>query len=240
MLERSYHQAGYPGKEREYAPRSSFKAANEKKHLGRNWNVWIYSSVGKESVCYAGDPYSTPRSGRSTGKQIGYPLQHSWASLVAQLVKNLPAVWETGFDLWVGKIPWRRERLPTPVFWPREFLGLYSPWGHQELDRIERLSLVCVIPHFNFLTTLKDNHFYPCFPTKKWKVRSKKGFAQLRAGIWTKLIFAKIHTLSHSLRLQINFALLLSLPESFKTLFFFKWSYSFTLKRKIWLLLNVV
>ena len=34
-----------------------------------------------------------------------------WASLVTQLVKNLPAMWETGFDPWVGKIPWRRERL---------------------------------------------------------------------------------------------------------------------------------
>ena len=56
---------------------------------------------------------------------------------------------------------------------------------------------------------------------KKWKVRSTEGFAQLRAGIGTKPIFAKIHTLSHRLRLQINFVLLLSLPESFKTLFFF-------------------
>ena len=46
----------------------------------------------------------------------------SWASLVAQLVKNPPAMRET----WVGKIPWRRERLPTPVSWPGEFHGLYS------------------------------------------------------------------------------------------------------------------
>ena len=42
-----------------------------------------------------------------------------------------------GFDPWVGKIPWRRERLPTPVFWPREFLGLYSPWGCKGLDTTE-------------------------------------------------------------------------------------------------------
>ena len=39
-----------------------------------------------------------------------------WASLVAQLVKNLPAMQETQFDSWVGKIPWRRDRLPIPVF----------------------------------------------------------------------------------------------------------------------------
>ena len=44
-------------------------------------------------------------------------------------------------DPWVGKIPWRMERLPTLVFWPGEFLGLYSPWGHKELDMTERLSI---------------------------------------------------------------------------------------------------
>ena len=43
-------------------------------------------------------------------------------------------------DSWVGKIPWRRERLPTPVFWPGEFHELYSPWGCKELDVTERLS----------------------------------------------------------------------------------------------------
>ena len=41
------------------------------------------------------------------------------------------------FDPWVGKIPWRRERLPTPVFWPGEFHGLYSPWGCKESDMTE-------------------------------------------------------------------------------------------------------
>ena len=91
------------------------------------------SSVGKESTCKAGDPSSIPRLGRAAGEGIGYLLQNSWASLVAQLVKNLPAKWETGFDPWVRKIPWRRERLPTPVFWRREFHGLYSPWGSQRV-----------------------------------------------------------------------------------------------------------
>ena len=50
-----------------------------------------HSSVGKESACNAGDPGSIPGSGRSPGEGIGYPLQYSWASLVAQLLKNLPA-----------------------------------------------------------------------------------------------------------------------------------------------------
>ena len=52
-------------------------------------------SAGKESACNAGDPSSIPGSGRSAGEWIGCPLQYSWASLVAQLVKNPPAIWET-------------------------------------------------------------------------------------------------------------------------------------------------
>ena len=58
---------------------------------------------------------------------------------MAKWVKNLPAMWEPGFDPWVEKIPWRRERLPTPVFWSGELHGLYSPWGHKKLDMTERL-----------------------------------------------------------------------------------------------------
>ena len=53
------------------------------------------SSVGKECTCNAGDPSLIPGSGRSAGEGIGYPLQYSWASLVAQLIKNPPAMGET-------------------------------------------------------------------------------------------------------------------------------------------------
>ena len=53
------------------------------------------SSAGKESTCNEKDPHLTLRSGRSPGEGIGYPLQYSWASLVAQMVKNLLAMWET-------------------------------------------------------------------------------------------------------------------------------------------------
>ena len=93
-----------------------------------------HSSVGKESGCSAGDPGSILELGRSAGEGISYPLQYSWASLVAQTVKNPPAMQETVFDPWDGNIPWRRERLPTPVFWPGEFHGLYGPWGCKESD----------------------------------------------------------------------------------------------------------
>ena len=60
------------------------------------------SSVGEESACNAGDPSSIPGSGRSSGEGIGYPLQYSWASLVTQLVKNLPSMWET----WIRSLAW--------------------------------------------------------------------------------------------------------------------------------------
>ena len=73
------------------------------------------SSVGKESAWNAGNPSTIPVLGRSTGDGI---LQYSWASLVTQLVKNLPAMWE----IWVWSLGWEdpveRERLPTPIFWP--------------------------------------------------------------------------------------------------------------------------
>ena len=60
------------------------------------------SSVGKEFPCNAGDPVSIPGLGRSIKEGIGYPLQYSWASLVAQLVKNLPAMQKT----WVQSLGW--------------------------------------------------------------------------------------------------------------------------------------
>ena len=85
-----------------------------------------HSSVGKESACNAGNPSLIPGFERPRGEGIGYLLQYSWASLVAQLVKNPPARGRPGYDPWVGKIPWRRERLPTPVSQPGEFHELYS------------------------------------------------------------------------------------------------------------------
>ena len=60
------------------------------------------SSAGIESTCSAGDPSLIPGSGRSPGEGIGYTLQYSWASLVAQIVKNLPAMQET----WVRSLGW--------------------------------------------------------------------------------------------------------------------------------------
>ena len=91
-----------------------------------------HSSVGKESTCDAGDPGSIPGLGRSAGEGIDYPLQYSSASLVAQLVKNPPAMWEVRFP-GLGRSPWRRERLPIPVIWPGEFHGTYKSMGLQRV-----------------------------------------------------------------------------------------------------------
>ena len=78
-------------------------------------HVWGFpdSSVGKESACNAGDPGSIPGLGRPPGEGIGYPLQYSWASLVAQMVKKPPAMRET----WVPSLGWKdalEEGMTTP------------------------------------------------------------------------------------------------------------------------------
>ena len=83
-----------------------------------------------------------------TGKNsLNYiALSQKKASLAAQMVKNLSAMQETWFDPWVGKIPWRRNWQPTPVFLPGEFhrqrsLAGYSSWGGKELDTTNQLTL---------------------------------------------------------------------------------------------------
>ena len=67
-----------------------------------------------------------PGLGISPGEGLGYPLQYSWTSLVAQMVNNLPAIQETDFDPWVGKIPGIFPWQPTPGFLPGE-----SPWTEE-------------------------------------------------------------------------------------------------------------
>ena len=92
-------------------------------------NAFAGSSAGKESACNAGDPGSIPGSGRSPGEEIGYSLQYSRAPLVAQMVKNLPAMWET----WVGSLGWGgplEEGMENPL----QYSGLENPmdrgaWG---------------------------------------------------------------------------------------------------------------
>ena len=98
------------------------------------------SSVGKESACNAGDPSLIPGSGRSTGEGLGYPPQYSWASLVAQLEMNPPAMRET----WVQSLGWedpleKRKATHSSILAWR--ILLYSPRGLKELDTTEQCSL---------------------------------------------------------------------------------------------------
>ena len=95
---------------------------------------FLGSSVGKESPCNAGAPSLIPGSGRSSGEGIGYPLECSWASLVAQLVKNPPAIRET----WVRSLSERppgggRGNPLTPVFVPGESHGPEESGGLQSM-----------------------------------------------------------------------------------------------------------
>ena len=93
-----------------------------------------HSSVSKESANNAGDPGLIPGSGRSPGEGMGYPLQDSWASLVAQLVKHLPAMQRT----WVQSLGWEdpleKGKATHSSIWPGEFHRLYSPWSRKESD----------------------------------------------------------------------------------------------------------
>ena len=82
------------------------------------------SSAGKESACNAGDPGLIPGLGRSAEEGIGYPLQYSWASLMAEMVKNLPAMcWEDPLEKGMGyplqyfglRIPYMTERLSLHI-----------------------------------------------------------------------------------------------------------------------------
>ena len=98
------------------------------------------SSVGKESPCNAGDPGSIPGSGRSTGEGIGYALQYSWASLVAQLVKIPPAVQET----WPQPLGW--EDPPEDGTATQSSILGESPWTEEPggLQSISSVTQSCL------------------------------------------------------------------------------------------------
>ena len=91
---------------------------------------FLGSSTGKESACNAGDPGLIPGLGRSPGEGICHPFQYSWSFLVAQVLKNLPAMWENWFQSLGWEIPWRRAWQPTPVFLPGEFPWTEEPGGY--------------------------------------------------------------------------------------------------------------
>ena len=104
------------------------------------------TSAGKESACNAGDPGLIPGSGRSPGEGVGYHLQYSWASLVAQMVNHLPAMWETWVQsLGLGRSPGGGDGNLLQYsclenLHGQRSLASYSPWGHRESNMTERLN----------------------------------------------------------------------------------------------------
>ena len=118
------------------------------------------SSVGKESACSAGDPGWIPGSGRSPGEGIGYPLQCSWTSLVAQVVKNPPAMWET----WVWSLYWE-DPLEKEKATLSSILAWRIPWTTQSMESQSR-------------TRLSDFHFQQkCL--RRWKSNASIPFGDV-------------------------------------------------------------
>ena len=101
-------------------------------HLPMQRRGFPDSSVGKESACNAGDPGLIPGLGRSSVEGIGYPLQYSWVSLVAQLVENVPAMRET----WIQPLGWE-DPLEKGKATHSSILAWRIPWGRKESDTTE-------------------------------------------------------------------------------------------------------
>ena len=105
---------------------------------------WCYkksfpgSSAGKEPSSNVGNPSLTPGLAGSPGGGIGYPLQYSWASVVAQMVKNPPAMWET----WVQSLGWE-DPLEKGMATHSSILAWRIPWieepGRLQSMRLQRV-----------------------------------------------------------------------------------------------------
>ena len=89
------------------------------------------SSVSKESACSAGNPSLIPGLGRSAGEGIGHLLQYSWASLMAQLVKNPSAMRETRVGSLDCEDPLEKGKATHSSILAWRIHGLYSPWGRR-------------------------------------------------------------------------------------------------------------
>ena len=148
-----------------------------------------HSSVGKESACNAGDPGVIPGSGRSPGEGIGYPVQYSWASLVAQLVKNSPAMRQT----WVRSVGWEdplEKGKATHSSIPASRIPWTSWWGHKESDTTEWLTLSLFTWNNQLRTwTFKETPQDPSHH-HHWRLNLKKNFSvSPKPLVFTSLLF---------------------------------------------------
>ena len=135
-----------------------------------------HSSVGKESTCNMGDPSSIPGLRRSIGDGIGYPLQYSWAFLVAQLVKNLPAMW----DNWVWSLGWE-DPMEKGEATHSSILAWRIPWTVESMW-LQRVGHDWVTGTFIFIQVYTHTHTHTHTHTPK---------TQLMKEIIDKLDFIK-------------------------------------------------
>ena len=120
--------------EKNNLPKCSRKQKNSLWFLIKSWEMMSEFEITFNKYLFCvWHPETIGRNSIILGLKEGFPGRSDG--------QDPPAMRDTGFDPWVGKIPWRREGLPTPVFWPGEFQGLYSPWDRKESDMTERLSL---------------------------------------------------------------------------------------------------
>ena len=119
-----------------------------------------HSSVGKESACNARDLGSIPGSGRSTGEGIDYTPVFLGFPCGSAGKESTCNAGDLGSIPELGRSPGEGERLPTPVFWPGEFHGLYSPWGRKESDTTERL-WKCVLQFYRYTYQYKTDTSFP-------------------------------------------------------------------------------
>ena len=166
------------------------------------WNILILndlisdivlkgSSAGKESTCSSGDRSSIPGLGRSPAEGIGHPLQYSWASLVAQMVKNPPANGRAGFDLWVGKL--LRRSNPMDCNLPGSSIhGIFQArvpeWVAISFSRVSSLEpgkIYTVYPWQGRLVTINTSYY-------TW-------FSSLLYWIWFFIFTPYIHICEYSL-----------------------------------------
>ena len=128
---------------------------------------------GKKSACNAGDLGSIPGLGWTLAGRawqltpVFLPGESPWTEgpggLQAMRSQRDRHDWAVKHSTVVEKIPWRRERLPTPVFWPGEFHGLYGPWDCKQLDTTKQLSL----SQWLVILVRLFNTFESYFPTHK-------------------------------------------------------------------------
>ena len=143
------------------------------------------SSAGEESACNAGDPSLIPGSGSSPGEGIGYLVQYSWASLVAQTVKNPPAMWKT----WVWSLGWEdpleegvaASNSCLKTSHGQRSLAGYSSWGRKELDMTQHSTALCI--YFRKTSITSPNRL-------QWYIDGWNSCAHLSVGRWQDVVIS--------------------------------------------------